>query len=779
MEKPTSGISSVHRAEHPAHGKLTPLATALSFAVPPLLLVACLVLAPDCANAAERDESETVDTSSPRATLESFLDACSEIHRLIKTDEQFDRTAPDRAELLERILDCLDTSDSEDFGPVERVVEAAVCLKEILDRQALPPWEEIPDEEAIEAAGGPEKLSDWQVPGIPITIARVEEEGPHQGEYLFAPETVDGALKYFKRIEFKPYRTDGPEVSRGFHRRYRSVVAMEYEKIKAADTSSPRATLKSFIDGCNEIHELIRSAKHFDRYAPEHAVVAARVMDCVDTSELPAFARERRAAEVAICLKEILDREELPRWEEIPDFEDIEAAGGFEKLSHWRLPGTRITITRVEEGAHRHEYLFSPGTVDRAVEYFKQIESKPYRVGDDGPKVSEGLYRWYMSSPGHPALAAVVERLPDSMRFGRTCGLANWKWPGILVTVLIAITLMATAYRLQASLTKPWREKGLFRYWLSLLFPITAMLTPLLFQYVAERYLTMRGMPLYIVNFAATTTALLAAVIVVFATTTRIAESIIASPRINPQGLNAQLIRIVSKLTSLAAVTGVFLAGGQYLGIPVTTLLASAGIGGLAIAFGAQDSLRTLFGTLMLMGDKPFRVGERIIFDKYDGVVEDIGLRSTKVRLLTGHQVTVPNGHLAQTDIENVGRRPHIRKIADIHIPLDTSRERIEQALAIIRTALKDHEGMDPEFPPRVFFTDFKPTAFNIRVIYWYTPALYWDFLAFGERVNLEIFRAFDEQGIQFSLPFRVTNTSLDSEAAPVEVKMVDVGQAQ
>jgi MscS family membrane protein len=574
------------------------------------------------------------------------------------------------------------------------------------------------------------------------------------------------------------YRTGEPEVSRGFYHRYRSMVAREYDKIKAADTSSPRATLKSFIDGCNEIHELICSTKHFDRDAPEHASVVARIVDCIDTSELPAFAREHRSGEVAVCLKEILDREELPRWEEIPDFEDIEAAGGFAKLSYWRIPGTRITITRVEKGARRHEYLFSPGTVDRAVEYFKQIESKPYREEGDGPKVSEDLYRWYMSTPGNPALATVVNRLPESVRFGRTLGLANWKWPGILVMLLIAITLMAMAYRLQVSLTTRWREKGLIPYWLSLLFPIAAMLTPMLFGHVAERYLTVRGMPLYIVNFAATTATLLAAVIVVFATTTRIAESIIASPRINPQGLNAQLIRIVSKLTSLAAVTGVFVVGGQYLGIPVTTLLASAGIGGLAVAFGAQDSLRTLFGTLMLMGDKPFRVGERIIFDKYDGVVEDIGLRSTKIRLLSGHQVTIPNGQLAQSDIENVGRRPHIRKTADIHIPLDTPREKVEQAVAIIREALADHEGMDRKFPPRVFFTDFKPTAFNIRVIYWYTPPDYWDFLAFGERVNLEIFRAFDEQGIQFSLPFRVTHTSLDSEAAPVEVKMVEPGSA-
>ena len=87
-----------------------------------------------------------------------------------------------------------------------------------------------------------------------------------------------------------------------------------------------------------------------------------------------------------------------------------------------------------------------------------------------------------------------------------------------------------------------------------------------------------------------------------------------------------------------------FLIGGQYLGIPVATLLTSAGIGGIAVALGAQDTLKTLFGTVNLLADKPFRVGDRIIVQQYDGEVEDIGLRSTKIRLLNGHQVTLPNG---------------------------------------------------------------------------------------------------------------------------------------
>jgi len=237
--------------------------------------------------------------------------------------------------------------------------------------------------------------------------------------------------------------------------------------------------------------------------------------------------------------------------------------------------------------------------------------------------------------------------------------------------------------------------------------------------------------------------------------------------------LDAQVIRITSKLMTLVVCVMVFLEGGSYLGFPITSLLAATGIGGLAVALGAQDTLKTLFGTIMLMADKPFRVGERIVFGKYDGTVEDIGLRSTKLRLLTGHQATIPNDELARSDIENVGRRPHIRRQADIHIPLDTPLAKLEKAVEVIRETILKSEGMDPEFPSRVYFNEFNSDSFNIRVVYWFAEPKYWDFLASSEKINIAICRVFEEQGIQFSLPMRITHTSIDSEEKPVEVKLL------
>ena len=542
-------------------------------------------------------------------------------------------------------------------------------------------------------------------------------------------------------------------------------------EIKAADTSSPRATLKSFIDAGNEVAELVDETGYLDRNSAEHARLANRIFDCLDMSEAPQFARFQQAAEVAVCIKEILDRVEIPNWDQIPGRSEIEAAGGFEKLSTWRIPGTRLTIARVSDGPQKHEYLFSPGTISRAVNIFENVRDQPYRT--DGPAVSEGLYDDFLSAPGHPFVARIIGTLPESIRKTRMFGLATWKWPGVLLAIVIAVILFVISYRLLWKLTPRAQEKGIFLYWLTLAFPIVAVLVPLGFHVVIEDLLTVRGSPLYLLSFFARLTTLCAIFVLVVSVANRIAESIIASPRINPLGLNAQLIRIVSNMTSLVALLVMFIVGGQYLGVPVGTLLASAGIFGAAIALASQDILKSLLGTVTLLGDKPFRVGDLIKFQDYEGWIEDIGLRSTRLRLLEGHIVRLPNDQLANSDVENISNRKHIRKTATIHIPLDTPCEKVEKAVSIVREKLDDHPGMSPDRPPRVILDEFGSQSFCIRFWYWYSPPDLWAYREFNSRVNFEIFREFELHGVQYSLPFRHTFWKHDDEQGPLDVQLL------
>ncbi|MBU1909239.1 MAG: mechanosensitive ion channel family protein [Verrucomicrobia bacterium] len=186
---------------------------------------------------------------------------------------------------------------------------------------------------------------------------------------------------------------------------------------------------------------------------------------------------------------------------------------------------------------------------------------------------------------------------------------------------------------------------------------------------------------------------------------------------------------------------------------PVTSLLAGLGVGGLAVALAAQDTVKNFFGSLVIFADKPFEMGDRIVVDGFDGPVEEVGFRSTRIRTLEGHLVTFPNGELANKSIQNIGKRPYIRRLMNLTIPYDTPPEKVQRAMDIVKELLKDHEGLRPDFLPRVFFNEFASASLNLLVIYWYHPPDYWAYLAFGERLNLDILRRFNEEGIEFAFP--------------------------
>ena len=186
---------------------------------------------------------------------------------------------------------------------------------------------------------------------------------------------------------------------------------------------------------------------------------------------------------------------------------------------------------------------------------------------------------------------------------------------------------------------------------------------------------------------------------------------------------------------------------------PITSIIAGLGIGGLAIALAAQDTIRHFFGSIVLVGDKPFDIGDRVVIDGHDGPVESVDLRSTRIRTLEGHLVTIPNGELANRTIQNIGKRPHIRRLANITITYDTPPDKVREAKSILEDILMDHEGMEPEFPPKVYFNEFNADSLNLIMLYWYHPPDYWKYMEFTERVNLEIFERYNQAGIEFAFP--------------------------
>lgn len=526
--------------------------------------------------------------------------------------------------------------------------------------------------------------------------------------------------------------------------------AEEYNPLEPADTSSPRDTLRSYLAAWGDLYEETEAKGELADLA------VRRIISCLDLSKVAPALRRGVSAESAVCLKEVLDRMDLPPWDQIPDVDQLSTEDN-RPLRHWRLPGTEITITRITEGPREGEYLFDPETVEKAKEYFELVRHLPYKEHGSTP----GIYDWYLSNAGSMIPDKWIIAFPSWTR-ATFFSTPVWKWLGLIVVLFLLFAAMWFVYLAERKLVNKLRQTSVFGYLVSLLFPVAAICLPIVAKRLMTNQLALRGDVLNIVIIFLDVVFLLALIVVVMGVGSRVAALIISRPQIHPKGLDAQFIRVACRLASLVAAVIVFLEGGQQLGIPLSTLLAGAGVGGLAFALAAQDTLKNLFGSMMIFLDKPYRVGERIVTSGYDGVVEEIGLRSTRLRLLTGHQVTIPNEDMARIHIENIGRRPHIRRCTSIALQLDTPPEKVKQAVEIIRGLLDNHEGMDHQFPPRVFFDEFNRDSLRVRILYWYHPPNYWEYLAFSERLNLRIIESLQQAGIDLAPPTNVTHMALD-----------------
>jgi MscS family membrane protein len=188
-------------------------------------------------------------------------------------------------------------------------------------------------------------------------------------------------------------------------------------------------------------------------------------------------------------------------------------------------------------------------------------------------------------------------------------------------------------------------------------------------------------------------------------------------------------------------------------GVQIGPLLASLGIGGLAVALAAKDTIGNFFGTLTILFDKPFQVGERIVIEGQDGTVESVGFRSTRIRTLTGHLVSIPNEKVVNSTLENIGRRPNIRWLTQIGLPYDTPPDKVGRAVEILRQLLANHEGMHPDWPPRVYFNGFNDWSLNVTVVLWYHPPDWWAYQDWLQATCLEILRRFAAERIEFAFP--------------------------
>ena len=543
-----------------------------------------------------------------------------------------------------------------------------------------------------------------------------------------------------------------------------NLAANERYPLEAPDTSSPRATMKSFqtiIRNAKPIVAKVRTSGFSMEITRELRDLQFDAMRCFDLSQVPKKLRDDVGLESGVLLAEILGRIELPPYQTIPEANVMESR----KVSRWTIPHTEITIARVKEGPRQGEYLFTPETISHLDEFFNKIRDLPYRpgsaIGNLGP--AGGLYEYHSSSPRGLVPIRLIEILPSwarSVYFDHPV----WQWIGMMLTLLTGFLVIALIYVLIRWRTKGRDEAGKGRGLVSLILPLSSAIISLLVAYIIRNHIGMSGKVYGVTEILTWALFLIFVMWCIVAFGGIVAGAIVASPRIDPRGVYASLIKVACFLIAFTIAAVILFKGLSELGISLIPLLTGLGVGGLALALAARPTIENLIGGLMILADRPYRVGQRIKVRSHDGIVQQIGIRSTKIRLLSGPQLTIPNEEMARAEIENVSRRQNIKRSANIAIRYNTPPEKVKKAVDIIRDILDDHEGMDPERPPRVYFTEFNSDSLNISIMYWYHPPKRWEFRAFSQQVNLKIMEEFRKEGIKFAVPTTTTYLAQEDE---------------
>jgi MscS family membrane protein len=195
------------------------------------------------------------------------------------------------------------------------------------------------------------------------------------------------------------------------------------------------------------------------------------------------------------------------------------------------------------------------------------------------------------------------------------------------------------------------------------------------------------------------------------------------------------------------------------VGFDVATVLAGLGIGGLALAMAAKDTISNMFGGVMIFTDKPFKIKDRVKIGGFDGVIEEIGIRSTRLRTLAGTQVTIPNAKFTDGMVENVSREPNRKIVLNLGLTYDTKPDQMELAMKL----LKEINENNPRTEEKVLISFNSFGDFSLGILYIYYIRKGEDILGVQTEVNMEILRKFNENGLEFAFPTQTIYAQMEN----------------
>lgn len=227
--------------------------------------------------------------------------------------------------------------------------------------------------------------------------------------------------------------------------------------------------------------------------------------------------------------------------------------------------------------------------------------------------------------------------------------------------------------------------------------------------------------------------------------------NVVLKEKVNDESsrMDEHALSLIKKVSSFVIWSIGVITALNNAGVDVGALIAGLGIGGVAIALAAQDTAKNIFAGMMILFDRPFKIGELITIDGTTGYVEDMGIRSTKLRTYSGQLVVIPNYKTADSNLTNITREPSRRIELNVGLTYSTTPEQMRQAMDILRNLPSSVTGIEEKV--KVYFTSFGDFSLNITC--WYYIKKDSDLFETQSAVNLHVLDEFNAHGLDFAFP--------------------------
>ncbi len=507
-------------------------------------------------------------------------------------------------------------------------------------------------------------------------------------------------------------------------------------------TDGPRQTLASLLSLRAELEhslaEYLQTQSHESYLRLD--VSFDQAIALIDLDEVPIASRDKVGFETLGAILDIFGRVGPPRLENVPDGDAARALGE----PSYGIPGTPLRIVRVEQGEHAGEYLFGANTVAVAPRFLRQIERLPLR-SELPIKSWQGVFR-DLTGPMIPIGLALA--VPDRLR-GLVLDTPIWK-------VLIAGAVLVAGGSGVALLIWFNASPGPRLEWTpvlrALVPPIALVVVTAMVGYFFRYELNILGRFARVWDVVETIIVYMAVTWAFWLTTVALLDWVISRSTPSKQSFDASMLRLIGRMFAVVGGLTILSVGASEIGLPVLSILAGLGIGGLAIALAIRPTLENLIGGFILYLDRPVKVGDFCTFGDQAGTIESIGIRSTQIRALDRTVISIPNSQFADMQLINWARCDQMLIERAIRLRYETDTEQLRYVLVKIREMLHAHPRIDSG-TVRVRFSGHGEFSLDISIRVYAMTQEWNDYFAIQEDVLLRIDEIVRATGAGFAFP--------------------------